>query len=143
MALLKQHSDFPDSLNVLTGEVMDCFYQVHQELGAGYTENIYEEACCIEFQRKGLSFEKQKSIPIFYKGEVLNNNFRLDLVVENEILIELKAVEHVLPVHQAQIYSYLKATKYPIGFLVNFNVSLIKEGVRRYVNKTPKLQNSA
>jgi len=143
MNLMTKYSDFPKELNQLSGSVVDCFFQVHKELGAGYPEKIYEEALVIELSRKDISFEKQKTIQIAYKGRALSTHFQPDLIIENQIIVELKSVEKINPVHQSQIYSYLKATRLPLGFLVNFNVPLIKDGINRYKNKhseTPVLR---
>jgi len=136
-SVIQKFDDVPDSLNKLSGEVVDCAFQVHSKLGAGYTENIYEEAMLIELGKKGLLFEQQKQIKVPYDEVFLKSEFRLDLLVENKIIVELKAVAKVLPVHQSQIYSYLKATQCDLGLLINFNVPLIKDGIGRY-----KLRNS-
>jgi GxxExxY protein len=132
---LHKYSDIPENLNELSGQIVDCAFQVHKELGPGFTEQIYEDAFVKELSFKGLSFERQKSFKIFYKDGYLPTEFRFDLVVENNILIELKAIEKIHSVHQAQIYAYLKATGFPIGLLINFNVDLIKNGIGRYKNK--------
>ena len=135
---LLKYNDISDDLNVLSGQIVDCAFQVHKELGAGFLESNYEEAFIIELKRKNLKFEQQETHKIKYKEGFLNSVFRFDLIVENSILIELKAVETIHPVHQAQIYAYLKATNLPLGLLINFNVPLIKHGIGRYV-----LRNSA
>lgn len=135
MSVLKQYRDLPDDVDLLSREVVDCLFQVHKELGAGYLERNYEDALVLELEDKGLSFERQVEFKIPYKNDFLNSEFRFDMVIENKILIELKAVEKIHPVHQAQIYAYLNATGFPLGFLVNFNVPLIKDGIHRYVNK--------
>ncbi len=132
---LSQYSDLAADLNNLTGEIVDCFYHVHRELGPGYTENIYEDACVKEFEYRGIAFERQKTVNVLYKGVALPSIFKPDLIVENQVLLELKAVEKIHPVHQSQIYAYLKATNLPVGFLVNFNTPLIKNGIGRYINK--------
>jgi GxxExxY protein len=105
-------------------------------MGAGYLEKVYEDCLCLELQEKGIAFSRQSQINLTYKGNVVSTDFRLDLIVDNQILLELKAVEKIHPVHEAQIYSYLKMTGLPLGFLVNFNVPLIKDGIRRF---TPKV----
>jgi GxxExxY protein len=130
---LEKYNDFAPDLNELSGAVVDCAFQVHKELGPGFLEINYEDAFVLELKRAGLAFEKQKAFHIPYKGDFLESGFRFDLVVENRILIELKAIEKIHPVHQSQIYAYLRATNLPIGFLINFNVPLIKEGIQRFV----------
>lgn len=113
---------------------MDSAYHVHSEMGPGLLESIYE--CCLaeELRLRDFSVEQQVFIPLFYKGNELNKDFRIDLLVEKEIVIEIKAVDIILPVHQAQIISYLKLADKRIGFLINFNVDLIKNGLIRFVN---------
>lgn len=115
-------------------QIVDSAYQVHNEMGPGLLESVYE--CCLaeELRLRGLFVEQQVYIPLFYKGNELNKDFRIDLLVEKEIVIEIKAVDFVLPVHQAQIISYLKLADKRIGFLINFNVDLIKHGLKRFVN---------
>lgn len=113
--------------------VVDCCFQVHRKLGTGLLEDIYEEPVCIELQKKGLSFEAQKQIPVFYEGQKLKKAFRLDIVVENAIILELKAMEKILPIHEAQILTYLKITGIKIGFIVNFREPYFKAAIRRFV----------
>lgn len=129
---MKNYNDFDNDLNSLSGDVVDCIFQVHKELGPGFLEVNYEDAVILELQKKNLFFERQKSFKIPYQNTFLNSEFRFDLVIENKILLELKSVEKIHPIHQAQIYSYLKASGYPIGLLVNFNVKFIKDGIGRY-----------
>jgi len=130
---MKQYDDFETDINILSGDIVDCAFQVHKELGPGFLEMNYEDAFIYELRQKGLSFEQQKIFKIPYKKDFLNSEFRFDLIVENKILVELKAVEKIHPVHKAQIYAYLKATKLELGLLINFNVPLIKDGIGRYV----------
>ncbi len=129
---LLKYNDISSDINDLSGQVVDCAFQVHKELGAGFLESNYEEAFIIELKRKNIKFEQQKICKILYKGDFLNSHFRFDLIIENSILVELKAVEKIHPVHQAQIYAYLKAANLDVGLLINFNVPLIKDGIRRY-----------
>lgn len=128
-----QHNDFAGDMNELSGQIVDCAFQVHKELGPGFLEVNYEDAFCYELQKKALRFERQKSFQIPYKDIFLKSDFRFDLIVENKILVELKAVEKIHPVHKAQIYAYLKATNIELGLMINFNVPLIKDGIGRYV----------
>jgi GxxExxY protein len=140
MATLRKYSDVPADLNALSEKVVDCIFQVHKNLGAGFLEKIYEDCLCTELQERGIAFTRQFPISLTYKGKIIASDFRLDLVVEDKILLELKAVEKILPVHEAQIFSYLRMAALPLGFLVNFNVPLIKEGIRRFAPKN--LRNS-
>jgi GxxExxY protein len=135
MIPMKQHADVSSALNELSGTVVDCFFQVHKELGPGDPEQIYEDALSVEISSRNILFQKQKTFEILYKGQILPTAFRPDMIIEQRIIVELKAVEGINPVHQSQIYAYLKATGLPLGFLVNFNVPLIKDGIGRYMNK--------
>ena len=134
--MLNKHSDLTDDAEVLAKDVVDCFFSVHKNLGPGYPERIYESALCYELEKRSLSFEKQKIIKVIYPPNiVLDPEYRLDIVVEDQIILELKCVEKILPVHQAQLYSYMKMSDVQLGFLVNFNVPLIKDGIKRQVIK--------
>lgn len=135
MGVLKKYNDLPQDLDLLSKDVVNSVFKVHQKLGAGYLESIYEDCLFIELRNRNLNIQRQYEMTFEYEGQVIPSKFRLDMVVENKIILELKAVEKILPVHQAQIYSYLKATNMPLGFLVNFNVPLIKEGIKRFVPK--------
>lgn len=128
-----KHNDFAGDMNELSGKIVDCAFQVHKELGPGFLEVNYEDAFVYELKKKGLNFERQRRARIPYKDTFLPSDFRFDLVVEDKILVELKSVEKVNPVHKAQIYTYLKASGIELGLLINFNVPLIKDGIGRYV----------
>ena len=112
-------------------QIVDCAYQVHVNMGPGLTENIYESCFIWELQERGINFECQKIIPITYKNHALDLSYRLDLLIEDRIVVELKAVEKLLPVHEAQLINYLKLTNTRLGYLINFNVPLIKDGIKR------------
>lgn len=135
MNTLKKYANISVDFDKLTGEVVDCIFHVHAELGAGLLEKIYEEALCNEFGRRGISFEKQKKLDVFYKGDLLPLKYQLDLIVEDCVVLELKTVDKLTSVHEAQLISYLKLANAPVGFLVNFNVPLIKDGIKRLVSK--------
>ena len=124
-----------ERFNQLSGEILDASITVHREMGPGLLESVYELCLLKELQLRGIFAENQVPVPLFYKGEDLNKDYRIDILVEKEIIIELKAVEYILPVHEAQIISHLKLTDKRLGFLINFNVPLLKEGFRRFVNK--------
>lgn len=123
-----------EKLNNLSKEILAAAIAVHKEMGPGLLESVYELCLLKELQLRGIRAENQVLVPLFYKGEQLNKDFRIDIMVEKEIVIELKAVDLLLPVHDAQIISYLKLTNKKMGFLINFNVPLLKEGFNRFVN---------
>ena len=114
--------------------IVNSAFKVHKELGPGLLERVYEVCLAYEIKKAGLDVKSQIDVPIIYDGMVLNEKLRLDLIVENSIIIEVKAVELVNPVWQAQIISHLKLTNNSLGFLINFNVPLIKNGIRRIIN---------
>lgn len=106
--------------------------QVHKELGPGLLESVYEACLCREFLLCNIPFERQKAIPISYKGSILDSGFRIDLVVRGEVIVELKSVESLIPVHEAQMLTYLRLSGFRLGLLINFNVKLLKDGIRRF-----------
>jgi len=121
-------------LNKLSKDILSAAFSVHREMGPGLLEAVYEYCLLKELTSRGIYSQNQVFLPLHYKGEKLEKDFRIDLLVSNHIIIEVKAVDVVLPVHEAQIISYLKLANLKLGFLINFNVSLLKEGFRRYVN---------
>jgi GxxExxY protein len=135
MAVLQKYNDLPVALDELSKSVVNCIFQVHKKLGPGYLEKIYEDCLCIEFEEHRLDYQRQRPVHIIYNGQKIPSEFKLDLVVEDKILIELKAVDRLIPVFDAQVYSYLKSSNLPLGFLVNYNVPLIKDGIKRFVSK--------
>jgi GxxExxY protein len=120
--------------NCLSKEILDSCMEVHREMGPGLLESVYQLCLMTELQKRGIKVDQEVSVPLFYKGEKLNKDFRIDILAEGEIILELKTVDDILPVHEAQIISYLKMTGKKLGFLINFNVPLMKEGFNRYVN---------
>ncbi len=126
---MKEPDKFVDRI---AHDVIGAAIEVHRTLGPGYVESVYEEALCIELQLRRLSFARQLCINVDYKGHPVGEG-RLDVLVENSVIVELKAVDELAPIHTAQVISYLKATGYPLGLLVNFNVSVLKNGIRRIV----------
>ena len=119
--------------DTLTEQIIGAAIQVHRELGPGLLESAYETCLCHELSLGGLAVERQKVIPISYKGIMLDAGYRLDLVVEGQVIVEIKAVSEVLPIHEAQLLSYLKQVGGGRGLLINFNVKLLKNGLRRLV----------
>jgi GxxExxY protein len=123
-----------EQLENIAKKVVNASYQVHKIMGPGLLESIYELCLIKELNIQGLNVANQVVVPLKYKEYELSKEFRIDILVENEIILEIKAVETLLPVHEAQLISYLKLTGKRIGFLLNFNVPLIKEGIHRFVN---------
>lgn len=119
----------------LCKEIVDCAYRVHKELGPGLLEKVYEACFCHELGKKGIKYRRQVDLPVFYDGLTFDEGLRMDVFVEEQIICELKAVETVNAIWQAQIMSHLAMTHNHIGFLINFNVVLIKNGIRRYCIK--------
>jgi GxxExxY protein len=120
--------------NELSRIVFDCALKVHQSLGPGLLGSAYEECLYYELRKTGLNVEKQKSLPLIYEEVKLDVGYRIDIIVENKLIIEIKSVEALNDVHFAQLLTYLKLTNCKLGLLINFNVSLIKNGVKRVVN---------
>jgi GxxExxY protein len=113
--------------------LLDCSYRMHTRLGPGLLESAYEACLVFELRKAGLCVEKQKSMPLTYEGEILEIGYRIDLMVENRIIVEIKSVEALNDVHLAQILTYLKLSKLHLGLLINFNVSALKNGIRRVI----------
>jgi GxxExxY protein len=120
--------------NALSRQVIGAAIEVHKELGAGLLESAYEFCLKTELERQGLEVETQVDLPLFYKGEPTGKSYRIDMLVENKIVIELKSVEKLLPIHEVQLVTYLKLTNKAIGLLSNFNVPVLKDGVKRKIN---------
>ena len=120
--------------NEITGQIIDSAMKVHTALGPGLLESAYEACLAHELKKRGFQIERQKEMPIEYDGEVIDVGYRLDLLVNNTVVVELKAVSEIVPIHEAQIISYLKLGRKPIGLLINFNVKQLKDGVKRFAN---------
>ncbi len=123
-----------NDLEKLGKTILDCSFKVHTALGAGMLESAYEACLMYELHKLGLEVLSQKKLPIVYDGMKLEAGYRIDLFVEDEIIVEIKAVERILPVHLAQLLSYLKLSKKSLGFLLNFNVPHLRDGIKRVVN---------
>lgn len=119
-------------MSELTGLVIGAAIEVHRVLGSGFLESVYEEALAAELELRGIRFNRQKVVAVNYKGRRVGEG-RLDLLVGNTLIVELKAVANITPIHEAQVLSYLKMTGYPLGLLINFNVPLLKDGIRRII----------
>jgi GxxExxY protein len=127
-----------DELNHLSSRVIGACIEVHRSLGPGLLESAYRQCLCHELSLMGLGFECEKSLPLVYKEVKLDCGYRLDLIVEQQIIVELKTVDALLPIHQAQLLTYLKLTGLHLGLLVNFNVPVLKHGVKRIVHNFPE-----
>ena len=123
-----------ENLNKLSAQILDASIAVHKEMGPGLLESVYEQCLLKEFELRNIKAVNQLAIPLLYKGYELSKDYKIDILVEDEIIIELKSVEIMLPVFEAQIISYLKLANKRLGFLINFNVPLLKQGFKRFVN---------
>ena len=120
-------------LNNITESIIGAAIEVHRTLGAGLLETVYEECLCYELASRGVSFNKQYAVPLAYKEVVLDAGFKLDLLVEDAVVVELKTVDKLLPIHEAQLLTYMKLVGSSVGLLINFNVPYLKQGIKRKV----------
>jgi GxxExxY protein len=120
--------------NDISGKIIGVAIEVHKKLGPGLLESAYEECLCCEMQLRGIEFKRQVPLSLNYKGIVLDCGYRLDLLVEDKVIVELKSVEGLEPIHEAQMLTYLKLRNAWLGLIINFNVIMLKDGVRRLVN---------
>ena len=118
-------------LEQIASKTVDAGYQVHRLLGPGLLESVYERCMAIELQEGGLTVERQAEVPVFFKGQAVGVGYRIDIRVNSQLIIEIKSVQEILPVHQAQLITYLKLSGCRVGFLMNFNAALFKHGIRR------------
>jgi GxxExxY protein len=121
-------------INKLTGEVIGAAIEVHKSLGPGLLESAYEECLCRELDLRKIAYERQKALPVEYKGVRLDCGYRLDVVVDERLILELKACDSLLPIHEAQLLTYLKLAGIEVGLIINFNVAVLKEGIKRISN---------
>lgn len=121
-------------VGTLTEQVIGAAIEVHRALGPGLLESAYRECLCHELKLKGIPFRREGSLPLNYKGMTLDGGYRLDLLVANTVLLELKAVAKLLPIHEAQLLTYLRLQSLQIGLLINFNVAVLRNGIKRLVN---------
>ena len=123
-----------EDINDLTGIVIGAAIEVHQALGPGLLESAYEECLCHELKLRGIQFERQVELPIEYKGTKLDCAYRMDIVADYQLILELKSCAKLEPIHQAQLLTYLKLTGLKVGLLINFNVPVLRQGIKRLVN---------
>jgi len=132
----------PEEIEDLTEKIIGCAIEVHRILGPGLLESVYRECLIIEMRREHLRFNSEQHVPLDYKGQRIDGRLKLDLVIDGCVVVELKAVEHLHPIHLAQVITYLKLTGCPAGLLMNFNSTTLRAGLRRlyhpdrYVKKT-------
>ena len=117
----------------LTNLIIEAAIEVHRILGPGLLESVYEVCLCYELEKRGLLFERQKQLPVSYKGVMLDCGYRIDLIINETVVLELKSVDVLLPIHEAQLLTYLKLTGLRTGLLLNFNSCLLKDGIKRMV----------
>jgi GxxExxY protein len=117
----------------LTKDIIGAAIEVHKTVGPGLLEGVYEECLCHELKLRNLSFERQIIVPVTYKGVVLDCGYRLDLLVENTVILELKSVDHIHPIFEAQLLTYMRMLQKPVGLLINFNVPMLRSGIVRKV----------
>ena len=130
---IPEDAEVGTGLNQLTENVIGACIEVHRSLGPGLLESSYELCLCRELSLRGIPFERQKPIPIEYKEVKLDCGYRADVLIDGRVLVELKAIESLLPIHEAQLLSYLRLGGWPVGLIINFNVQLLKHGIRRRV----------
>ena len=121
--------------NELSKLAVDLFFKIHMQYGPGLFEIVYEEIFCYEWAKNGIPFTRQQGIPLVHEEIRMNAGFRADVIIDNKVIVELKSIEALAPVHYKQILTYLKLTDLKLGLLVNFNVNLMKDGIHRIANK--------
>lgn len=124
----------PAGVNELTSAIIAGAIRVHQDKGPGLLESVYQECMEIELRDRGLRLDQKVAVPLTYRGRPLTTSYEADLLVENRVIVEIKSVSALVPVHSAQVLTYLKLTGRPVGLLINFNVTVLKDGIRRLVN---------
>jgi len=120
--------------NDITKTLVDIFVKVHRQLGPGLLESVYEAAICYELDKRGLNYKKQQGIAVMYDNIKMDLGFRADVIVEDKVIVEIKSIDLIAPVHHKILLTYLKLTNIKVGLLVNFNVNLVKDGIVRIVN---------
>lgn len=124
-----------EELDKLTDRIVDAMFAVHKTFGPGLKEKIYESCLCQELEINNIPYKRQVKFPIVYKGRKINSHTVMDLIVDDRVIVELKSVKEFLPIHEAQLLTYLKLTKLKVGYLANFNATLMKDGIKRMVNR--------
>lgn len=122
------------AINRLTDRIIGAAIEVHKTMGPGLLERVYEECLAIEFESAGIPFERQKPVKLTYKGRPVGVPLRVDFLADSLVVVELKVVDFLLPIHQSQLITYLKLTQTEVGLLINFNVPVLKQGIKRMIN---------
>jgi GxxExxY protein len=130
---LSEWEELPAATEETASQIVDAAFAVHSTLGPGLLESVYEGCMAVELESRGMGFERQLSVPLVYKGYDVGPGFRVDLLVEGCVLVELKSMEILLPLHAAQLLTYLRLTANRLSFLINFNVPQIRDGIQRYI----------
>lgn len=130
-------------IDQITSHIVDAAMKVHTALGPGLLESVYEKCLAHELRKRGLKVETQVWLPVVYDGITIEGSYKIDLLVEDKVIVELKTVEAILPIHKAQLLSYLRLAKKQVGLLINFNVAHLKDGIRRIVNEYKSSASSA
>lgn len=125
----------PEQINFLTEKIIGCAIEVHRAIGPGLLESAYEECLCYELAQSGLSFRRQVPLPIVYKEVKLDCGYKLDIIVEEAVILEIKAVDRLIAIHEAQLLSYLRMLDLRVGLLLNFHSTVLKDGLKRIVNR--------
>lgn len=133
----EEFAKISEDLEAISYAVIGLAIEVHRQLGPGLLESAYQECLFYEIKKAGLKVEKEITLPIIYKEIKLDQGYRIDLLVENKLVIELKTVENYTPVHFAQILTYLKLGDYPLGLLINYNSKILRNSIKRFINTTP------
>jgi GxxExxY protein len=120
--------------NKLASTILDISFEIHKTLGPGLFESVYEEIICYELSRSGIEFKRQEVIPVTWKRRKMNIGFKADIILENRMIVEIKSVEQLAPVHHKQLLTYLRLTDIKLGLLINFNEALLKNGIKRIAN---------
>jgi len=128
-----QREAISEELNELSRQIVDAVFQVHRTLGPGLLESVYEACLCHELKKRGIAFKSQVALPVVYDGVEIEAGFRIDIWVEDRLVVELKAVDELHDIHAAQLLTYLRLTGNRLGLLINFNVPVIKQGIKRIV----------
>jgi len=129
-----QSTQSPAELKQLSQQVLDAAFRVHSALGPGLLESAYEHCLCYELGKHGICVAKQVQLPVVYDGVEIDAGYRIDLLVENQLIVEIKAVDGLLPIHEAQLLTYLRLANKSVGLLINFNVRSLKHGIKRMVH---------
>ena len=130
---MELYGPIPEEVEAVASTVIEAAFRVHSELGPGLLESVYEVCLCHELSRRSVPFQRQVSLPVVYEQIRLDAGLRLDLLVDEKVIVELKAVERMIPLYDAQLLTYLKLSGLRLGFLINFNVPMIKDGIKRMV----------